>query len=179
MAALAASVFSFALSSFSDLPFSVLPRPIHAPAVSDDDDDIFPQPEPSTSTVVTRTAAPPYGQRNGWKPSAPEDFGQSIWLLFAISELTTVQAMVVHIRNAMLHSIHWIWAVKRYGLPTHHRTPFHILCFVGLIRQHARSSSRQRGKRTLRCHRPPGPTAWQNHPIPIQRPRPAQPPKRS
>jgi SNW domain-containing protein 1 len=84
MAALAASVSSFASFLIADIRFSILPRPIHAPIVSEDDDDDVPQPESSTSTVVTRTSAPPYGQRNGWKPSAPEDFGQSIWLWLTI-----------------------------------------------------------------------------------------------
>lgn len=53
--------------------YSLLPLPAHAPAISDDEDEV-PQPAPSQS-VITRTPIPPYGQRVGWKPLKSEDFG--------------------------------------------------------------------------------------------------------
>ncbi|OJA17317.1 hypothetical protein AZE42_04135 [Rhizopogon vesiculosus] len=52
---------------------ALLPLPTHAPAVSDDEEEV-PQPAPSQS-LITRTPIPPYGQRVGWKPLNPEDFG--------------------------------------------------------------------------------------------------------
>ncbi|KAG2755828.1 hypothetical protein P692DRAFT_20843926 [Suillus brevipes Sb2] len=52
---------------------ALLPLPAHAPAISDDEDEV-PQPAPSQS-VITRTPIPPYGQRVGWKPLKSEDFG--------------------------------------------------------------------------------------------------------
>ncbi|KAF9527015.1 SKIP/SNW domain-containing protein [Crepidotus variabilis] len=57
---------------------SLLPKPIQSSVVSDDEDDVRPQPsaaQSSTSVVVTRTVRPPYGQRNAWKPTSQEDFG--------------------------------------------------------------------------------------------------------
>ncbi|KAL0946543.1 hypothetical protein HGRIS_012749 [Hohenbuehelia grisea] len=55
---------------------SVLPAPIHAPVISDDEDDIVEKPQPAPSQAVTiRLAVPPYGQRAGWKPSSQEDYG--------------------------------------------------------------------------------------------------------
>jgi len=56
---------------------SALPPPIHAPAIPDEEETVL-RPSASTSTpppVVPRQAAPPYGQRNGWKPISPEDYG--------------------------------------------------------------------------------------------------------
>ncbi|OAX41692.1 hypothetical protein K503DRAFT_735079 [Rhizopogon vinicolor AM-OR11-026] len=52
---------------------ALLPLPAHALAVSDDEEEV-PQPAPSQS-LITRTPIPPYGQRVGWKPLNPEDFG--------------------------------------------------------------------------------------------------------
>jgi hypothetical protein len=52
----------------------ILPQPTYAPAVSDDEDDVQ-QFAPSQS-LISRTTVPPYGQRPGWKPASPEDFGK-------------------------------------------------------------------------------------------------------
>ncbi|KAI0748555.1 pre-mRNA-processing protein 45 [Daedaleopsis nitida] len=58
---------------------SILPKPINAPVVSDDDDDeVLPvqsQQAGPSQAVVIRQAVPPYGQRGGWKPTSLEDFG--------------------------------------------------------------------------------------------------------
>ncbi|KII88154.1 hypothetical protein PLICRDRAFT_41291 [Plicaturopsis crispa FD-325 SS-3] len=56
---------------------ALLPKPTYAPAVSDDEDDVqtvTPGPAPSQA-LISRLAVPPYGQRAGWKPSSPDDFG--------------------------------------------------------------------------------------------------------
>ncbi|KAH9857193.1 pre-mRNA-processing protein 45 [Lenzites betulinus] len=59
---------------------SLLPTPVNAPVVSDEDDEIVLQPPiqqqagPSQAVVI-RQAVPPYGQRRGWKPTSLEDFG--------------------------------------------------------------------------------------------------------
>ncbi|EGN95662.1 hypothetical protein SERLA73DRAFT_186813 [Serpula lacrymans var. lacrymans S7.3] len=50
---------------------AVLPQPTFGP-VSDDEEEI--QQTPSQS-LVTRISIPPYGQRVGWRPKGPEDFG--------------------------------------------------------------------------------------------------------
>ncbi|KAJ7578474.1 SKIP/SNW domain-containing protein [Mycena floridula] len=52
---------------------AVLPVPQFAPVVSDDEED-YVKPAPSQQ-VIQRVTIPPYGQRIGWKPSKPEDFG--------------------------------------------------------------------------------------------------------
>ncbi|THH28501.1 hypothetical protein EUX98_g5683 [Antrodiella citrinella] len=57
---------------------SLLPTPVYAPAVSDDDDTYtsLPQAAPSSSqSVIVRNVVPPYGQRKGWRPSSQEDYG--------------------------------------------------------------------------------------------------------
>ncbi|TFK54639.1 hypothetical protein OE88DRAFT_1716824 [Heliocybe sulcata] len=57
---------------------SVLPAPLHAPTVEDEDDIQVGPSRPqtqSTSLISTRTVIPPYGQRAGWKPKTQEDFG--------------------------------------------------------------------------------------------------------
>lgn len=55
---------------------SLLPRPAYAPAIEDDEDDIVQVPTAAPSqSVVIRTPVPPYGQRQGWKPASPDDFG--------------------------------------------------------------------------------------------------------
>ncbi|GLB34812.1 putative pre-mRNA-processing protein 45 [Lyophyllum shimeji] len=51
---------------------SALPPPVHAPAVSDDEEEVV---QAVKQTVISRPARPPYGQRRGWKPTTPEDFG--------------------------------------------------------------------------------------------------------
>ena len=57
----------------------LLPQPVHAPVISDEDDNAVLQVQvqqagPSQSVVI-RQAVPPYGQRRGWKPTSMEDFG--------------------------------------------------------------------------------------------------------
>ncbi|PCH37705.1 pre-mRNA-processing protein 45 [Wolfiporia cocos MD-104 SS10] len=55
---------------------SLLPKPIFAPSVSDDEDDVQVAPAAAPSqAVVVRPVVPPYGQRRGWKPTSPDDFG--------------------------------------------------------------------------------------------------------
>ncbi|KAG8894574.1 mRNA splicing protein [Tulasnella sp. 403] len=49
---------------------SILPKPVHT-SISDDEDE---QSSPSLA-VVPHAVIPPYGQRKGWRPSKPEDFG--------------------------------------------------------------------------------------------------------
>ena len=66
---------------------SLLPKPINAPVVSDDDDDeVRPvqsqQQAGPSQAVVIRQAVPPYGQRRGWKPTSLEDFGA--WALHCL-----------------------------------------------------------------------------------------------
>jgi len=55
---------------------AALPTPIHAPAVKEEE-ETFQRPA-STSTpppVASRQPVPPYGRRNGWKPTSQEDYG--------------------------------------------------------------------------------------------------------
>ncbi|KAL4247427.1 Pre-mRNA-processing protein 45 [Abortiporus biennis] len=58
---------------------SLLPNPVNAPTISDEDDDILRISATSQSvpgqSVIIRNARPPYGQRKGWRPSSQEDFG--------------------------------------------------------------------------------------------------------
>ncbi|PPQ66451.1 hypothetical protein CVT26_011209 [Gymnopilus dilepis] len=55
---------------------SLLPQPVHAPAVSDDEEQVPSQViSQLQTTVITRAAIPAYGKRKGWKPSSLEDFG--------------------------------------------------------------------------------------------------------
>ncbi|KAF8911069.1 pre-mRNA-processing protein 45 [Gymnopilus junonius] len=55
---------------------SLLPQPVYAPAVSDDDEHVSSQViSQLKSTIITRSAIPAYGKRSGWKPSSIEDFG--------------------------------------------------------------------------------------------------------
>jgi SNW domain-containing protein 1 len=49
---------------------SILPKPVHAPSVSDDEEEVI---IPSQA-VIRQSAVPPYGQRKGWTPRTPEDF---------------------------------------------------------------------------------------------------------
>ncbi|KAF9053195.1 pre-mRNA-processing protein 45 [Panaeolus papilionaceus] len=53
---------------------SILPTPVHASAISDDEDNVQTFVAQSSTTVITRPVVPPYGQRAGWKPSSLEDF---------------------------------------------------------------------------------------------------------
>jgi len=50
----------------------LLPIPVHPVTVEDDVDETPSQPSQS---LITRNIIPPYGQRVGWKPSTPDDFG--------------------------------------------------------------------------------------------------------
>ncbi|KAI0928945.1 mRNA splicing protein, variant 2 [Taiwanofungus camphoratus] len=54
---------------------SLLPNPVHAPTVSDDEDEIIQVPATAPQSVIIRSVVPPYGQRRGWKPTSPDDFG--------------------------------------------------------------------------------------------------------
>ncbi|KAK0228861.1 SKIP/SNW domain-containing protein [Armillaria fumosa] len=56
---------------------ALLPKPVYEAVVSDDEEDIV---RPSASSqsqqvISTRIPVPPYGQRQGWKPTRPEDYG--------------------------------------------------------------------------------------------------------
>ena len=67
----------------------LLPKPVYAPSVSDDEEDEVVQPVAQSSSqasqsVVIRNAIPPYGQRVGWKPSSLEDFGAFLASSFEI-----------------------------------------------------------------------------------------------
>jgi hypothetical protein len=74
MAALVSSVLCILLLEQStDFLDRLLPVPLHAPAVSDDESDLLPI-QPSQS-LIQRHVIPPYGQRKGWKPSTQDDFG--------------------------------------------------------------------------------------------------------
>ncbi|KAF9013960.1 pre-mRNA-processing protein 45 [Cyathus striatus] len=52
---------------------SLLPQPVYAPAVADEDD--ISSHQITSTAVVTRPVVPAYGQRNGWKPTGQDDFG--------------------------------------------------------------------------------------------------------
>ncbi|PBK92898.1 hypothetical protein ARMGADRAFT_1030372 [Armillaria gallica] len=56
---------------------ALLPKPVYEAVVSDDEEDIVRPSAPSQSQQVisTRIPVPPYGQRQGWKPTRPEDYG--------------------------------------------------------------------------------------------------------
>ncbi|KAK0196795.1 SKIP/SNW domain-containing protein [Armillaria mellea] len=56
---------------------ALLPKPVYDTVVSDDEEDIVRPSAPSQSQQVisTRIPVPPYGQRQGWKPTRPEDYG--------------------------------------------------------------------------------------------------------
>ncbi|KAK0483999.1 SKIP/SNW domain-containing protein [Armillaria novae-zelandiae] len=56
---------------------ALLPKPVYDTVVSDDEEDVV---RPSASSqsqqvISTRIPVPPYGQRQGWKPTRPEDYG--------------------------------------------------------------------------------------------------------
>ncbi|KAH7911398.1 SNW1 protein [Hygrophoropsis aurantiaca] len=52
---------------------AALPPPTYGPIISDDEDEIQ-RPAP-TQSLIPRNVIPAYGQRRGWKPTSPEDFG--------------------------------------------------------------------------------------------------------
>ncbi|KAK0211060.1 SKIP/SNW domain-containing protein [Desarmillaria ectypa] len=56
---------------------ALLPKPVYDSVVSDDEEVIVLPSAPSQSQQVisTRIPVPPYGQRKGWKPTRPEDYG--------------------------------------------------------------------------------------------------------
>lgn len=77
MAALASYVlYSATRGSSTDLICRLLPRPVYAPTVSDDEEEQQPQPQLQSTSVVIRQAVPPYGRRRGWKPTSQSDFGE-------------------------------------------------------------------------------------------------------
>jgi len=51
-------------------PNSLLPAPVHQHPAQDYDQHQY-----STTMTVPTVRIPPYGQRKGWKPKKPEDFG--------------------------------------------------------------------------------------------------------
>lgn len=53
---------------------ALLPTPAHLAAVEDDVEETSPESQ-SSQSLITRNPIPPYGQRLGWKPSTPDDFG--------------------------------------------------------------------------------------------------------
>ncbi|KZT02308.1 pre-mRNA-processing protein 45 [Laetiporus sulphureus 93-53] len=54
---------------------SLLPQPVFT-STADDEETVIQVPATVASqSVVVRTPVPPYGQRNGWKPTSPDDFG--------------------------------------------------------------------------------------------------------
>jgi hypothetical protein len=54
--------------------FRLLPQPVFAPLISDDEPEHQIQTQ-STTTVIVRAVVPAYGQRSGWRPTSTEDFG--------------------------------------------------------------------------------------------------------
>ena len=63
--------------------FRLLPQPVFAPLISDDEPEHQIQPQ-STTTVIVRAVIPAYGQRNGWRPTSTEDFGVYPMLVFSV-----------------------------------------------------------------------------------------------
>ncbi|KAI0740328.1 hypothetical protein C8Q76DRAFT_790798 [Earliella scabrosa] len=62
---------------------SLLPKPLNAPVVSDDDDDEVLQVQAQqqagpSQAVIIRQAVPPYGQRRGWKLTSLEDLEDEV-----------------------------------------------------------------------------------------------------
>ncbi|KAF9262123.1 pre-mRNA-processing protein 45 [Marasmius fiardii PR-910] len=57
---------------------AVLPNPIYAPTVEDDEEEVLysrTSQGSGSQQVIQRPTIPPYGQRRGWKPTRQEDFG--------------------------------------------------------------------------------------------------------
>jgi hypothetical protein len=92
--------------------FRLLPIPVHSATVEDDIDETPSQPSQS---LITRNLIPPYGQRAGWKPSTPDDFGthRLVYYVSGGDEQIALKAMVVHIRNVISLSTRWILAERR------------------------------------------------------------------
>jgi hypothetical protein len=61
----------------TDITHRLLPSPVNAPAISDDDSHVPIAPVAPSQAVIIRAAVPPYGQRAGWRPTGQEDFGES------------------------------------------------------------------------------------------------------
>ena len=92
---------------------SLLPKPTYAPTVSDDEDEVAQLPVAATSqSVIIRAAVPPYGQRPGWKPTSPDDFGE-LPINCSHPQLIRDKAMAVRIPNAMSRSTHWAWGRRK------------------------------------------------------------------
>ncbi|KAE9406792.1 pre-mRNA-processing protein 45 [Gymnopus androsaceus JB14] len=53
---------------------AVLPKPLHV-SVEDDEDEISQFPVPASTQVIARFTVPSYGQRQNWRPSKLEDYG--------------------------------------------------------------------------------------------------------
>lgn len=103
-----------ALEACIDLLYRLLPSPVNAPAISDDDSHVPVAPVAPSQSVIIRAAVPPYGQRAGWRPTGQEDFGEaSLSLIYALRELMVEQGMVALILSAMLLNIHWDWERRR------------------------------------------------------------------
>lgn len=58
----------------------ILPQPKYAPAISDDEDDIISTQAQFEQVTVTHSI-PPYGQRRGWRPTKPSDFGIALFIV--------------------------------------------------------------------------------------------------
>ncbi|KAG6854740.1 mRNA splicing protein [Blastosporella zonata] len=54
---------------------AILPKPIYAPTVSDDEEEEEIHKPIQQLALTSRPTRPAYGQRKGWKPTTPEDFG--------------------------------------------------------------------------------------------------------
>ncbi|CAL1705673.1 unnamed protein product [Somion occarium] len=60
---------------------SILPQPVYAPSVSDEEEEIVQvskqvaESSIQPKSVIIRAAVPAYGQRKGWKPTSQEDYG--------------------------------------------------------------------------------------------------------
>ncbi|KAF8301118.1 pre-mRNA-processing protein 45 [Clavulina sp. PMI_390] len=54
--------------------FSVLPKPIHNPLISDYNDSDDEVDEPSVSALSIKSSLPAYGHRRGWKPTSQDHF---------------------------------------------------------------------------------------------------------
>lgn len=111
---------SLAADNLSSIYCRLLPQPFHAASVSDDEKETQPTlVSRLATTVITRTVAPPYGQRSGWKPSSLEDFGALVYsVLVCDGILNHEQATVAHTQNALSPNIPWGWARSRCAAST-------------------------------------------------------------
>ena len=78
MAALAAYVSYVRYFILLTFQFSLLPLPTNAPTDFDDEEEVQVPQSAHSQSLITRTPIPPYGQRIGWKPLNPEDFGMCV-----------------------------------------------------------------------------------------------------